>query len=319
MAVHGPTTCGDARSCPQWNKASKCWMGHLMSYRCCNFAQSHDQRLWQCLCTIMDVPADGCDPVTRASSLALLSWWLGFEERARTRAATYWASWSDTLPMIHSRHPAVANLRHLESDSWSPTLRTASQAATGLDGLQGFEKCHHGAAFPRLRRSRTRRISQWVATRSVEESGTRLQRESVHQHVTERQGTSDHRVARSRGRILCLSVSMLTRIDAPLLRVLVQRASRWQKKFALEKRTCKGLQGNKGVPSAGDNRRLEVVVDSRAQLAVDTTLVGQQGEWRSSEGTADWEVALQRRVASKRERTQNWLIKPQSTACGVCS
>ena len=34
-------------------------------------------------------------------------------------------------------------VRHLEGDSWSPSLRAASQAATELDGLQGF-KCHHG-------------------------------------------------------------------------------------------------------------------------------------------------------------------------------
>ena len=29
----------------------------------------------------------------------------------RTREAAHWASWSDTLPMIHARHPVVANLR----------------------------------------------------------------------------------------------------------------------------------------------------------------------------------------------------------------
>ena len=43
--------------------------------------------------------------------------------------------------MIHARHPVVANLleRHLDGDSWSPSLRAASQAATELDGLHGFE------------------------------------------------------------------------------------------------------------------------------------------------------------------------------------
>ena len=42
--------------------------------------------------------------------------------------------------MIHARHPVVANLlvRHLEGDSRSPSLRAANQAATELDGLQGF-------------------------------------------------------------------------------------------------------------------------------------------------------------------------------------
>ena len=37
-----------------------------------NFDQSHDQGLWQCLCTIMDVPEDG-DPVTRATASLPLS------------------------------------------------------------------------------------------------------------------------------------------------------------------------------------------------------------------------------------------------------
>ena len=106
-----------------------------------NFAQSHDQGLWQCLCTIMDVPADG-DPVTRATaSLPLSLGGLGLRSAQRTREAAYWGSWSDTLPMILARHPVVASLlvRHLEGDSWSPSLRAASQAATELDGLQGFE------------------------------------------------------------------------------------------------------------------------------------------------------------------------------------
>ena len=101
--------------------------------------------LWQCLCTIMDVPADGCDPVTRATaSLPLSLGGLGLSSAQRKRAAAYWASWSNTLPMIHARHPVVANLlvRQLEGESWSPSLRAASQAATELHGLQGVQ-CHH--------------------------------------------------------------------------------------------------------------------------------------------------------------------------------
>ena len=71
------------------------------------------------------------DSGTRATaSLPLSLGGLGLRSAQRTREAAYWASWSDTLPMIHARHPVVANLlvRHLDGDSWSPSLRAASQA-----------------------------------------------------------------------------------------------------------------------------------------------------------------------------------------------
>ena len=71
-----------------------------------------------------------------------------------------------------------------------------------------------------------------------------------------------------------------------------------------------------GVPSAGDNRRLEVVVDGlplfgAAQLAVDTTLVSAlKGNGEPRRRAADWDgVALAGHVASKRGRTQNCLIQ----------
>ena len=66
---------------------------------------------------------------------------LGLRNAARTQLAAYWASWADTLPMIQTRHPAVADLvlRHLEGESASPSLRAGSRAATQLEGVQGFE------------------------------------------------------------------------------------------------------------------------------------------------------------------------------------
>ena len=42
--------------------------------------------------------------------------------------------------MVQARHPSVAELMvyHLEGESRSPSLRAASQAATELDGIEGF-------------------------------------------------------------------------------------------------------------------------------------------------------------------------------------
>ena len=76
-----------------------------------SFAQSHDQGFWQCLCTVMNILVDGCDPVTRATaSLPLSLGGTGLRSAQRTRVAACWASWPDSLPMILARHPAVANL-----------------------------------------------------------------------------------------------------------------------------------------------------------------------------------------------------------------
>ena len=153
-----------------------------------------DQGLWQCLCTIMDVPEDG-DPVTSHCQSAPLSWRVGFEERAVHTEAAYWASWSDTLPMIHARHPVVANLlaRHLDGDSWSPSLRVASQAVSWM-GSTG-SRCHHG------------RMWQVVCGLQTEILKITNQEDLARVGNMKRQAeSSDHRVP----------LEMLTWIEAPL-------------------------------------------------------------------------------------------------------
>ena len=251
-----------------------------------NFAQSHDQGLWQCLCTIMDVPADG-DPVTRATAnLPFSLGGLGLRSAQRTREAAYWASLSDTLPMIHARHPVVANLlvRHLDGDSWSPSLRAASQAATELDLRQGFEVPSWSDVAGGLRPpdrdpedhepGGSRKGWQHEASGRVEQDF----RESLFTGMT----ASDRALARSQsgpGAGVAFSASpssILTRIEAPLFRVLVQRRLRLplplshricgcglsidslghhraacsrtgafgKKRIRSGKRTCKGLQGS---------------------------------------------------------------------------
>ena len=95
-----------------------------------SFAESHDQGA-----------VETCDGLTRATATLPLSLGgLGLRSAARTRESAHWASWADTLSMVQARHPSVAELMvyHLEGESWSPSLRPASQAATELDGIQGF-------------------------------------------------------------------------------------------------------------------------------------------------------------------------------------
>ena len=91
--------------------------------------------MWHCGCSCRDVRR------VDASHCCLLSLGgLGLRSAARTRESAYWASWADTLSMVQARHPSVAELMvyHLEGESWSPSLRAASQAATELDGIEGF-------------------------------------------------------------------------------------------------------------------------------------------------------------------------------------
>ena len=120
--------------------------------------------------------------------------------------------------------------------------------------------------------------------------------------------SSDHRVALEQGRILLFPIVNADAIEAPLFRVLVQRRLRlplplrvwrhvlgqgcWEEEDLLWKahaRDCREAGGrvatnlfvrnmDLGVPRAGDNKLLEVVVDGfhlfgGAQLVVDTTLV----------------------------------------------
>ena len=336
-----------------------------------NFAQSHDQGLWQCLCTIMDVPEDG-DPVTRATaSLPLSLGGLGLRSAQRTREAAYWASWSDTLPMIHARHPVVANLlvRHLDGDSWWPSLRAASQAATELDGLHGFEVPSWSDVAGGLRPpDRDPEDHEPGGSRKgwQHEASSRVEQD-FRESLFTRMPPSDRALVRSQsgpGAGVAFSaspLSMLTRIEAPLFRVLVQRRLRLplplsqricgcglsidplghhracsrtgalgRRGFALESalaRVCREAGGrvapnlfvrnmDLGVPRAGDNKRLEVVVDGfhlfgGAQLAVDTTLVSAlkaNGEPRR--GAADRDgvaLAAARRI---KERTYPELFDP---------
>ena len=295
----------------------------------------------------MDVPADG-DPVTRATAnLPLSLGGLGLRSAAHTGGSIL--GQFDTLPMIHARHPVMANLlvRHLDGDSWSRSLRAASKAATELDLRQGFEVPSWSDVAGGLRPpdrdpedhepGGSRKGWQHEASSRVEQDF----RESLFTGMT----PSDRALVRSQsgpGAGVAFSASpssMLRRIEAPLFRVLVQRRLRLplplshhicgcglsidplghhraafsrtgalgRRGLALESalaRVCREAGGrvatnlfvrnmDLGVPSAGDNRRLEVVVDGLplfggAQLAIDTTLVSAlKGNGKHRRGAAD--------------------------------
>ena len=106
------------------------------------FAQAHDERLWQCLCQLLGITVDLCDDAARsAASLPLVLGGLGLRSASRTRMAGFWASGADCSPMIEARHPEVATqvIGQLEGHPLGHSLRAAANAAHSLEGVRGFE------------------------------------------------------------------------------------------------------------------------------------------------------------------------------------
>ena len=70
------------------------------------FASSHDDVVWECLCSLLNTRGDA-----RAQEMTTLplSVGLGLRSASRTCVAAFWESWVDTLPMIRARHPHVAD------------------------------------------------------------------------------------------------------------------------------------------------------------------------------------------------------------------
>ena len=81
------------------------------------FCRSHDARLWQCLCTILQISPDQGEDVVGAASMPLVLGGLGLRSACRVSQPAYWASWADALHVIHNRH-----------------LEVAAQLVTALDG-----------------------------------------------------------------------------------------------------------------------------------------------------------------------------------------
>ena len=100
------------------------------------FARAHDENMWRGLCTILEVPTTACSRNARdLSSLPLSLGGLGLRSATKTRVSAYWASWADTLPMVQSRHPQIADIMvcQLEGVTESPCMGAASSAAAEFD------------------------------------------------------------------------------------------------------------------------------------------------------------------------------------------
>ena len=100
------------------------------------YAQAHDEALWQCLCQILGVHEEEASQEWRSiAQLPMHEGGLGIRSAQRLSTAAFWASWADSLPTIRARHPDIAAriLEALEdSGGDSATLREASTCAARL-------------------------------------------------------------------------------------------------------------------------------------------------------------------------------------------
>ena len=69
------------------------------------FAAVHDEGLWRCLCSILQVDPVQPDTVRETATVPLSQGGLGLRSASRMCILVFWASWGDCLGMIRQRHP----------------------------------------------------------------------------------------------------------------------------------------------------------------------------------------------------------------------
>ena len=106
------------------------------------FATTHDQHLWGCLCQILGMSTSAAHATAKASAtLPLALGGLGLRSAVRTSHSAYWASWADCVPMIARRHPVVAAqmIRSMELGPTIPSLLSLGDAARTILDMGGYE------------------------------------------------------------------------------------------------------------------------------------------------------------------------------------
>ena len=71
------------------------------------FAAAHDSATWQCFTQLLGISGHA-EEAYEWASLPFQMGGCGLRSATRTRVPVHWASWADSLRMIHSRHPEVA-------------------------------------------------------------------------------------------------------------------------------------------------------------------------------------------------------------------
>ena len=99
------------------------------------FSQRHDEQIWRCFCTIAGVAPEAPSPSSRAvTSLPLAAGGLGLRSATRLRHVAHWASWADTIKMVHELHPEVAEsiLEAVEAHNQAPSIVAINNSVENL-------------------------------------------------------------------------------------------------------------------------------------------------------------------------------------------
>ena len=101
------------------------WVRVVPPSLCEDYAREHDQAMWDTLRALLAVPPMAAQRSRAARALASLpgaAGGLGLRNADRTRAAAFWASWADALPVLQARTPDAARhvLERLEQGGAAP-------------------------------------------------------------------------------------------------------------------------------------------------------------------------------------------------------
>ena len=210
-----------------------------------DYATLHDERMWSCLCRLLDISPNLCDCVAKqCATLPLVLGGLGLRSAVRTRLPAHGASWADCFPMIKARHPEVAAsmVEGLQRVDITECLRAVACAAEELSRLPGFvlpswEALANGARPPVREPDQHEPGCQRAGWQH--EGSARLEeafRESLFVTMTD----SERALVRSQGGPgagAAYSACPITRIDPHLFRTLHLRRLRLP--LLLSKRTCR--------------------------------------------------------------------------------
>ena len=150
-----------------------------------DFCRTHDERLWRCLCSTVQMPPEQPEEVVQAATMPLVLGGVGLRSASRVSEPACWASWADSLSVIRSRHPEVAHqlVEELDGFPTTPFLRAAADAKRNLTGSMGFEPpsweavaAGGASTTARTRGLRAGNCASGVAARSQFSQGTALQR-----------------------------------------------------------------------------------------------------------------------------------------------
>ena len=85
------------------------WLRNVQPAETLWYAQQHDDNVWECFSQLTGFSHE-LPGARLVSSVPLGKGGLGLLSAVRIREAAHWASWADSLPMVHQRHPEIARM-----------------------------------------------------------------------------------------------------------------------------------------------------------------------------------------------------------------